>query len=130
MQRLGFTVAIAGAILVRAEPQREAEKWAGDALARGEVDFVDLAGNTVVSPFRWRARLPRAAPVPVDAMVLIDDNYFQEFPGVLPPLGGFSGAEILPAGSPARHALIPRPRPSTPAHLHTRARASTAPAAH
>ena len=38
------------------------------------------------------------APRPVDVLVLIDDNYFQEFPGGMPPLGGFAGAEALPAG--------------------------------
>jgi len=115
MSRRWVASALVGAILVRAAPAREAETW-----ARGEVDFVDLAGGTVVSPFRWRARLygaPRAAPAQVDVMVLIDDNYFQEFPGGLPPLGGFSGAEMLPAGSHARPALpvlIPRPAPARP----------------
>ena len=134
MSRRWVASALVGAILVRAAPAREAETW-----ARGEVDFVDLAGGTVVSPFRWRARLygaPRAAPAQVDVMVLIDDNYFQEFPGGLPPLGGFSGAEMLPAGSHARPALpvlIPRPAPARPpacAPAHPRACGSEAPAAY
>jgi hypothetical protein len=130
IQRRGVASALVGAILVRAAGARESETW-----ARGEVDFVDLAGGTVVSPFRWHARL-HGAPAPVDAMVLINDNYFQEFPGGLPPLGGFSGAEMLPAGCPARPALpvlIPRPAPARPracAPAHPRARASAAPAAY
>jgi len=124
MQRRGVASALVGAILVRAAPSLEAETW-----PLGEVDFVDLAGGTVVSPFRWRARLhgaPRAALAPVDVMVLINDKYFQEFPGGLPPLGGFSGAEMLPAGSPARPALPVSsrdqyPRAGLPARLRTRA---------
>ena len=99
MQRRGTAAALlVCAILVRATPPAAEAPQAGKPPARGEADFVDLAPNgAVAAPFRWRARVD-GAPRPVDVLVLIDDDYFQEFPGGMPPLGGFAGAEALPAG--------------------------------
>jgi hypothetical protein len=67
------------------------------------VDFLDLAGEAAVAPFRWRVH---DAPPETTVMVLINDEFFEEFPIHVAdgaPADGLSRAETLP---PGRYAAV------------------------
>ena len=71
----------------------------------GQVDFVDLDGEAVVAPYRWRRVESYRA---VTALVLIDDEFFQEFPvEVGASTTGLAGAELSTFStlSPGRYSV-------------------------
>jgi len=71
----------------------------------GQVDFVDLDGEAVVAPYRWRRVESDRA---VTALVLIDTEFFKEFPvEVGASTAGFAGAELstFSSLSPGRYSV-------------------------